>query len=403
MARLRETLARAEMRLVIAGLALSLLAVPAARLAAAPVNASLPIAFTVLAATALLAGVSRTFCDGSLPLRIAGVVAFLLGLWLIDAASYPGSGFVVGILAGAGIGAFLPRTKLIQPVPLATAAILAALFWFLPAVVLLAAAAVISIGVAVDGYLAPREGSFDAWLPRTALSSMILWGAFSIFWVGSTAPGVTWFGSVTAHGPRSSNQIAITFDDGPNSSYTLQIAQILEDHGVRGTFFEVGKAIVQQPDVTQELVARGHTVGNHSYNHGAVSYLNPFYPELDQTQKVFATAIGKCPTLFRPPHGTHTPFMSRIVDGANMRLINWDASAQDWVENDPKALTANILAKVKPGSIILLHDGIDGNPGADRSVVIKALNDLLDGLEAKGYQLVTVDKLLGMEPYQPCK
>jgi peptidoglycan/xylan/chitin deacetylase (PgdA/CDA1 family) len=76
--------------------------------------------------------------------------------------------------------------------------------------------------------------------------------------------------------------------------------------------------------------------------------------------------------------------------------VTWDVSAQDWVETDSARLAKNILAKVKPGSIILLHDGIDGNIGADRSVVVDALPAILDGLAAKGLKPVTLDKLLGV-------
>ena len=188
----------------------------------------------------------------------------------------------------------------------------------------------------------------------------------------------------------------ITFDDGPNPPFTLEKTDILEAHGARGTFFEVGKAVVQRPDVTKELIQRGHLVGNHSFNHGAFSYLDPGYPELAQTEDAFRDDVGVCPAIFRPPHGTHTPLMSHVVDDAGMTLATWDVSAQDWVETDPTRLAANILAKVKPGSAILLHDGIDGNIGADRSVVLQALPAILDGLAAKGLKPVTLDKLLGV-------
>ena len=213
----------------------------------------------------------------------------------------------------------------------------------------------------------------------------VAFGLFAVFWVGSTAPTVEWFGSVYSHGPRSGNEVALTFDDGPNPPFTLEIASILEAHGVRGTFFEVGKAVVQRPDITKQLIARGHTVGDHSYYHGAFSYLNPAYPELDKAQTAFKDAVGTCPALYRPPHGTHTPFMSDKIDSDGMTLINWDVSAQDWIETDPQRLATNILARVKPGSIILLHDGIDGNIGADRSVILDALPLHPGRVEGEGF------------------
>jgi len=229
----------------------------------------------------------------------------------------------------------------------------------------------------------------------------VAYAAFSVFWVGSTAPSVQWFGSLEFHGPRNVNEVAITFDDGPNPPYTLQIAEILEAHGARGTFFEVGKAIAQRADVTKQLIERGHVVGNHSYNHGAFSYLDPNYPELKQAEDEFRSAVGVCPAIFRPPHGTHTWFMSRVVDDAGMTLVNWDVSAKDWVEHDAQKLARHILDRVRPGSVILLHDGLDGNIGANRSVVVEALPAILDGLEEKGLKPVTLDQLLGVPAYLP--
>jgi peptidoglycan/xylan/chitin deacetylase (PgdA/CDA1 family) len=225
--------------------------------------------------------------------------------------------------------------------------------------------------------------------------------AFAVFWVGSTAPTVTWFGALTSAGARSSNEVAITFDDGPNPPDTLTIAAILKEHGVQATFMEVGKAVAQRPDVSQALMADGNVLANHSYHHDATSYLDPEYPELWQAERVFGEKLGVCPAFFRPPHGTHTPFMSRVVTGKGMTLVTWDVSAADWVETDPALLAQHILAKVKPGSIILLHDGIDGNIPADRSVVIDALPRILDWLKAKGLQPVTLDRLLGVPAYLP--
>jgi peptidoglycan/xylan/chitin deacetylase (PgdA/CDA1 family) len=206
---------------------------------------------------------------------------------------------------------------------------------------------------------------------------------------------------LTSHGPRNGNEVAITFDDGPNPGDTLAIAAILEQYGVRGTFFEVGKAVVARPDVTKQLADAGHVIGNHSYQHDAFRYLDPRYPELERANAAIRDALRVCPALFRPPHGTHTPFMSREVTNRGMQLVTWDVSAKDWVESDPQKLAEHILQKVQPGSIILLHDGIDGNIPADRSVVVKALPAILEGLKAKGLQPVTLDKLLGVPAYLP--
>ena len=369
-------------------------------LAGAPVHASVLITVLALAlacAAALLTWRYAGRSPATLVVATAGVVA---AAFLMHSASYPGSGFVVAALLGLSTGPLVPRRFERAPYTAAGAGFGAAI------VVVLwggAGAGGACLGVAVLaivaggwGLLNPEPGKRGRLLSESVAAGVAAYGLFAVFWVGSTAPTVTWFGSLTSHGPRSGNEVAITFDDGPNPPFTLEIAGILEAHGARGTFFEVGKAVVQQPDVTRALIDRGHMVGNHSYYHGAVSYLDPSYPELEQTQKAFKDAVGVCPSVFRPPHGTHTPFMSHIVDDHGMTLVTWDDSAMDWVETDPDVVAAGILSKVQPGSIILLHDGSDGNIGADRSVILQALPKILDGLKAKGLTPVTLDKLLGI-------
>ncbi|HXU25413.1 MAG TPA: polysaccharide deacetylase family protein [Tepidiformaceae bacterium] len=361
--------------------------------------------------TAILAGLLAA-ATSAFTWRFAGrrqlsivVAALAVGLacFLLESASYPGSAFVIAALLGLGIGPLFPRGghSARYWVPSALTAI--GIFILVRATMGVGEDALLLAFLAIGAALlswptttTPRRAIRTTY-PVTGIT--VAFGLFAVFWVGSTAPTVEWFGSVYSHGPRSGNEVALTFDDGPNPPFTLEIASILESHGVRGTFFEVGKAVVQRPDITKQLIARGHTVGDHSYFHGAFSYLNPAYPELDKAQTAFKDAVGTCPALYRPPHGTHTPFMSDKIDGDGMTLINWDVSAQDWIETDPQRLAKNILARVKPGSIILLHDGIDGNIGADRSVILDALPLILDGLKAKGLQPVTVDKLLGVPAY----
>jgi peptidoglycan/xylan/chitin deacetylase (PgdA/CDA1 family) len=335
---------------------------------------------------------------------VAGWPAVTIAGLLLEQASYPGAAAVVAALMGWGVGMFVdwrPRQRWWALTGFIGGCGMLALvrfglgvFWAGLAVSLLA---LFCLGPFLRAK--PRD-------PGRRRSAAILVGVagglalFSTFWVGSTSPSVEWFGQLTYHGPRDRMEVALTFDDGPNSAFTLDVARVLEEHGARGTFFLVGKAVAKEPEVAAELLARGHIAGNHSYNHGAFSYLDPTYPELMQTQRTIEQELGVCPALFRPPHGTHTPFMSHIVNDHGLHLVTWDVSAKDWVEDDPVRLARNILAKVKPGSIILLHDGIDGTPPVDRSVVVKALPAILEGLKARGLAPVTLDKLLGVPAYQ---
>lgn len=241
------------------------------------------------------------------------------------------------------------------------------------------------------------------WIRRSAL-----WGAavaFAIvaliaaFRTLTAAPSVAWLGWGTTHGPRDRGAVALTFDDGLNGRYTLAVAEVLEQHGATGTFFVVGRTLAEQPEVARALLDRGHLLANHSYQHRYASIADPRYAELARAETAFANTTGRCPRFFRPPHGSHTPFMAAAVRRARMRLVNWDVEVRDWDANDPDRLAERVLRAVRPGSIVLLHDGRDGRPGADRSVVVAALPRILQGLQERGLRVVRLDDLLGTTGY----
>jgi len=106
--------------------------------------------------------------------------------------------------------------------------------------------------------------------------------------------------------------------------------------------------------------------------------------------------------LYRPPHGDRTPFLANVVRDHHMHMIMWNDDTDDWTTGDAQAVARHILDKAKPGAIIDLHDGLDGKPGVDRTVVVRALPIILDGLRARGLTPVRLDRLLGTGAYQPC-
>ena len=220
-----------------------------------------------------------------------------------------------------------------------------------------------------------------------------------VLWVAGNDPTVQWFGHITTHGDRHGAQVALTFDDGPDDPYSLDVSRVLDEHGVKGTFFEVGKAIDARPEIARALYEDGQLVGNHSYHHDYWRWLDPRYPELDRTQAAFRRQLGVCPAFFRPPHGQRTPFMLAHASSKGMHAVTWDVSAGDWATDDPGLVAQRILDGVKPGSIILLHDGIDGTVTANRTVLVKALPMIIDGLKAKGLTPVRLDELLDRPGY----
>ena len=183
----------------------------------------------------------------------------------------------------------------------------------------------------------------------------------------------------------------------------MKVMRILDDAGVKGTFFEVGKAIDADPQITRALFADGQLLGNHSYHHDQWRWLDPRYPELERTQQAFQRAIGTCPVLYRPPHGDRTPFVARVVRDHHMHMVLWSASAGDWATNDAVLVARRIVDQAKPGAILLLHDGLDGIPTANREVLVRALPLILSGLRNKGLHPVRLDQLLGTAAYTRCR
>jgi peptidoglycan/xylan/chitin deacetylase (PgdA/CDA1 family) len=237
--------------------------------------------------------------------------------------------------------------------------------------------------------------------PRTIMATGLAVAGGVVLWRAANEPGLTWFGPVASHGPRDRGEVAITFDDGPDPTWTPQVARILADHDAKATFFLVGKALDRWPAVARRLDAEGHLLANHSYHHDSWRWLDPRYPELDRTEDAFHRHLHRCPALYRPPHGQRTPFVLQRARDAGLRTVTWDVSAQDWSDDDGARVARRILDQVEPGSIILLHDGIDGNGTADRTAVVEALPLILDGLEARHLQPVRLDRLLDTRAYLP--
>ena len=339
---------------------------------------------------------------------LGGLLVVVAG-WLLPQADVAPTTVLVGIgvgvgvgLAGAGIGALRGGAAI------GGAALGIALLAALVAVDgvhgtawagLVDGVAIAAVGVAAAlGGAAPRRRVSGSVRVVAAVVAVLLIAGVT-FWTGANSPTVTWFGSQVAHGPRDVREVAITFDDGPDDPYTLRVARILDEHGAKGTFFMVGKALDRRPDIARALRDDGHLLGNHSYHHDSWRWLDPRYPELERTQQAFRQHLGVCPTFFRAPHGQHTPFLAHVVGDHGMTMVGWEVSAGDWKTKDARLVARRILDGVKPGSIIVLHDGLDGSVTADRSVLVRAVPLILDGLERRHVKPVRLDALLRERGY----
>ena len=190
--------------------------------------------------------------------------------------------------------------------------------------------------------------------------------------------------------------IALTFDDGPHATLTPRLLDILKARGIKATFFVLGQCVVANPDVLRRAVAEGHEIGNHSWDHRALTKVGAagVALEVNQTNAAIEQAGGKKPTLLRPPYGaTTTTITKRLNEEYGLKVILWDVDPLDWKVRNAAHVTGEILKHTRPGSIILAHD--------IHPSTIDAMPATLDALLEKGFQFVTVSDLVARDRPQP--
>jgi peptidoglycan/xylan/chitin deacetylase (PgdA/CDA1 family) len=192
--------------------------------------------------------------------------------------------------------------------------------------------------------------------------------------------------------------IAMTFDDGPSATLTPKLLDLLAAHHIKATFFLIGQNVVDHPEIAQRAAREGHEIGNHSWSHpnlGKMSDEN-VRRELRRTDEAIQNAIGRKPTLMRPPYGSLSARQKRWINQEfGYRIILWDVDPLDWKRPGPAVVCNRILKGTRPGSIVLSHDI---HPGT-----IEAMPATLEQLEAKHFKFVTVSELIGLATPEPPK
>ena len=247
-----------------------------------------------------------------------------------------------------------------------------------------------------------RSPRFSKW-PAFYLMALVL--ALSSFGVYSRAwPADDHSCRYIKHVATQEKVIALTFDDGPNEPYTSEVLKILRDNGVRATFFLIGENVNFFPAAAREIVKEGHAVANHSYSHPFLLALEPSKyqgRQIDQDEQILETVTGVHCTLFRPPHGFHSPWLLHAAAKRGLTSIGWSEDASDWRNVTSAQIAARIVRDARPGNIILLHDGLNLVHGVDRSRTVDALPAIIASLKAQGYRFVTIPELLGAATPQP--
>jgi peptidoglycan/xylan/chitin deacetylase (PgdA/CDA1 family) len=196
---------------------------------------------------------------------------------------------------------------------------------------------------------------------------------------------------VLKRGNCAGSQIYLSFDDGPDPSYTPVLLQILREQGIRATFFLIGRKAEQNPELVAAILAEGHEIGLHTYDHRHAYLLGRAQSEatIKKGLLVLQRLTGKPVKWLRLPWGAANLFERRAAVQNNLRLVLWTANAQDWLlKTKPTLLKARLLQRVRAGTIIVLHDS-GGEPGAPLQM-LQALPATLASLKAQGYQFVTL-------------
>jgi peptidoglycan/xylan/chitin deacetylase (PgdA/CDA1 family) len=212
--------------------------------------------------------------------------------------------------------------------------------------------------------------------------------------VASPAQTQITFNSVHVDGPY----IALTFDDGPNATLTPKLLDLLAAHHMKATFFVVGQNAADHPEILRRAVREGHEIGNHSWSHPNLGKMSDeaVRREVQKTDEAIFAAIGKHPTLLRPPYGSITARQKHwIHEEFGYRIIIWDVDPLDWKRPGPSVVTSRILKETRAGSIVLAHD--------IHPPTLEAMPATFDQLDRKGFKSVTVSELLKMETPVPPK
>ena len=199
-------------------------------------------------------------------------------------------------------------------------------------------------------------------------------------------------------GCTSRQEIALTFDDGPNPPYTQQILDILSAYGAKATFFVVGAAADSHPELVRQEVELGTAVGSHSYGHAEeLAGMGPddFRRDLRRAEAVLEPILGKKPTLYRAPYGKASAVMLEELRRAGYVSIGWDIDSRDWDSSTTtEQIVENVLSRAHPGGIILLHDGAAGGGNPNRTATVEALPRIIEGLRERGLEPATVSEVI---------
>jgi len=187
------------------------------------------------------------------------------------------------------------------------------------------------------------------------LGFILLFLVFMTYAVFAIRAGIFIKGIYDNKGPEP----LFTFDDGPHPIYTPQVLAILKENNIKAIFFCIGKNVEKYPELARQIIAEGHQIGNHTFNHDiSGTFIGPkkYKTEITSTNDIIEKITGIKPVYFRPPFGVTNPSIAKAVIKTGMQLMAWNLRTFDTVTKDPSSIVKKLQNSIKPSSIILMHD-----------------------------------------------
>jgi peptidoglycan/xylan/chitin deacetylase (PgdA/CDA1 family) len=219
----------------------------------------------------------------------------------------------------------------------------------------------------------------------TAAAALTAAGLACGFTYAALSPQSQLFGK-TLIAPRKPNEIALTYDDGPNDIVTERLLDVLAQHNVRATFFLIGNFVRQRPEIVRAIAASGHLIGNHTMTHPWLAWQSSarIHQELAGCNAILEDTLGIPIRYFRAPHGARRPAVLRIARSLGLMPVQWNIIANDWEPVGAQAIAARTIRGItrnqqqNSGSNIVLHDGGQRDLGEPRLPTVEATKILLE-------------------------
>ncbi len=201
--------------------------------------------------------------------------------------------------------------------------------------------------------------------------------------------------------PGYANHVVITIDDGPNPAVTPAVLDILDIFNAKASFFCLGKSVEAHPQLARDIIARGHSIENHSYGHPhhfSLLGMQGLQRELSTTQDIIFQVTGYMPKYFRAPAGLRSPLLDPVLQQLNLKLVSWTRRGFDTTTRNPAVVLQRLERNLAAGDILLLHDNHCAITLQEQPVILEVLPKLLSTLENLNLRAVSLNSAFS-KPY----